>query len=372
MTASSTPATTLADYDKVLDKRHLRGQWQYDAQLEAIRQDGPLPAGVPWLWPWELAQGSLQELSKLMTESKTARRNISFINPGPMVNGTSHTIVMGMQLVLPGEVAWAHRHSINALRFVVDGSPELYTVVDGEKCVMETNDLVLTPAYTWHDHHNESDSPRIWIDILDVPVFGFLRQMFFETYGESVQPLRESEGDKVSLRSGLVRPAWEAPRGERIACRYPWREVRESLRLQAHSAGSPFDGVILQYAHPTNGGSTMPTLDCHVQSLRPGFEGQRHRHTSSTVYYVIEGEGTTVVGDKELSWKAKDSFVVPNWMWHQHINRSQSSEAVLFACTDAPLLRKLGMYREEPQVSFGAGAYPEVPADVALRERSKR
>ena len=365
MTTTPTRAATLADYDKVLDQRHMRGQWQYDAQLEAIRKDGPLPAGVPFLWKWDLIRASLNELSALMTESKTARRNISFINPGPMVNGTSHTLVMGMQLVLPGEIAWAHRHSINALRFVVDGSPDLYTVVDGEKCTMQTHDLVLTPAYTWHDHHNESAAPKIWIDILDVPVLGMLRQMFFETYGESVQPLRENPGDNSSLRSALLRPAWEAPRADRVAYRYAWRDVEQSLRIHAKSQASPYDDVILRYAHPTTGGSTMPTIDCHVQSLRPGFEGQQHRHTSSAVYYVVEGEGTTIVGDQELRWSAKDSFVVPNWMWHRHINRSTSSEAILFSATDAPMLAKLGFYREEPEVSFGTRAWPAVPADRA-------
>jgi gentisate 1,2-dioxygenase len=364
MNTTTTPAKTIGEFDKELDQRHMRGQWQYDVQLEAIRKDGPLPAGVPFLWDWNTVQSTLNELSALMTESKTARRNVSFINPGPMVTGTSHTLLMGMQLVLPGEVAWAHRHSINALRFVVDGSPDLYTVVDGEKCAMETNDLVLTPAYSWHDHHNESASPRIWIDILDVPVFGFLRQFFFETYGETVQPLRAHPGDNVSLRSSLLRPAWEAQSADRIACRYPWRDVQESLRLHATSQGSPYDGIILHYAHPITGGSTMPTLDCHVQSLHPGFEGKEHRHTSSAVYYVVEGEGTTIVGDKELNWKAKDSFVVPNWMWHRHINRSESSEAILFSCTDAPLLNKLRMYREEPENSFNARRYPTVPADL--------
>ena len=371
MTAAVTTATTLAEYDKVLDQRHMRGQWQYDAQLEAIRKDGPLPAGVPFLWKWDLIRSSLHELSALMTESKTARRNISFINPGPMVNGTSHTLVMGMQLVMPGEIAWAHRHSINALRFVVEGSPDLYTVVDGEKCTMETNDLVLTPAYTWHDHHNDSSTPKIWVDILDVPVLGFLRQMFFETFGESTQPLRRDPGDRVSLRSSLLRPAWEAASSERIAYRYAWRDVLQSLRIHSNAQASPYDDVILRYAHPTTGGSTMPTLDCHVQCLRPGFEGRKHRHTSSTVYHVVEGEGTTIVGDKELNWSARDSFVVPNWMWHRHVNRSTSSQAIVFSSTDAPLLDKLGFYREEPELSFGTRAYPDVPADVAVRARNQ-
>jgi len=370
MTADAPRPRSLAEFDAVLDQRHLRGQWQYDAQLEVLRKDGPLPAGVPFLWKWELVHSTLHELCDVLTETHTARRNISFINPNPSASGTTHTLVMGMQLVLPGEIAWAHRHSINALRFVVDGSPHLYTVVDGEKCAMEPNDLVLTPAWTWHDHHNESAAPGIWVDILDVPACGALRQMFVENFGESVQPLHRDPGDAASLRGSLVRPAWEARSTERIPYRYPWRDVRESLRVHAKSPGTPYDDVILHYAHPTSGGPTMPTIDCFVQLLRPGFQGAKHRHTASTVYYAVEGEGTTIVGDQELRWSARDSFVVPNWMWHRHVSRSKS-DAILFSSTDAPMLGALGFYREEPEPSFGVRSYPAVPADLALRGQQR-
>ena len=83
------------------------------------------------------------------------------------------------------------------------------------------------------------------------------------------------------------------------------------------------------------------------------------------MYYVVEGEGTTYVGDHQLDWAAGDSFVIPNWMWHEHTNHSGSTEAVLFSATDAPLLAALGMYREEPHDSFATGPYPAVPADLA-------
>jgi hypothetical protein len=56
-------------------------------------------------------------------------------------------------------------------------------------------------------------------------------------------------------------------------------------------------------------------------------------------------------------------------MWHQHMNGSKSSQAILFATTDAPLLDKLGFYREEPEVSVGSRPYPAVPADLAVRAR---
>ena len=365
MTKTRGVAETLADFDKHLDALHLRGQWLYDAQLTQLT-DGPRPAGMPFLWGRQMVEQALHDMCDVVS-SDTARRNFTFINPAPGVDGTTHTLAMGMQITLPGEIAWAHRHSINALRFVVDGSPDLYTAVDGEKLVMNDGDLIITPAYSWHDHHNESDKTGVWIDILDVPVMGYLHQMFFEPFGSSTQPLRCEPADFVSTRSSPVRPAWESQASTRIPFRYAWADVRRAFHGFAGSAGSPFDGVILHYSHPITGGPTLPTIDCFAQSLSPGQATLGHRHTASAVYYVVEGEGSTVVGDDTLDWATGDSFVVPNWMWHQHINRSANCDAVLFSATDAPLLVALGMYREEPHESFGTGQYPAVPADLARR-----
>jgi gentisate 1,2-dioxygenase/1-hydroxy-2-naphthoate dioxygenase len=90
------------------------------------------------------------------------------------------------------------------------------------------------------------------------------------------------------------------------------------------------------------------------------------------VYYVVEGQGATVVGDEELEWSVGDSFVVPNWMWHSHANRSGDTPAVLFSATDAPALEALGMYREEPHPSFRVARGPTVPGDLARRRSAER
>jgi 1-hydroxy-2-naphthoate dioxygenase len=148
--------------------------------------------------------------------------------------------------------------------------------------------------------------------------------------------------------------------------------VRAALETHQDNPGSAYDGVILHYAHPVTGGPTLPTIDCFAQLLRPGLRTEHHRHTSSAVYYVVEGQGTTLVGDEELDWSAGDSFVVPNWMWHAHVNRSSSTPAVLFSATDAPVLEALGMYREEPHRSFGVAPGPTVPGDLARRRSADR
>ncbi len=366
MTTTQELQAGLAALDEYLASRHLRGQWHDAARLLGTI-DGPAPAGVPYLWPWHQVREALAELCA-SASAEEARRHFTFVNPGLAdIPGTSHTLAMGMQITEPGEIATAHRHSINALRFVVDGAAQLYTVVDGEKLIMEDGDLIMTPAYSWHDHHNETSSQGIWIDILDVPLVARLQQTFFEPFGGSVQPLHPSAASQWNARAATMRPAWEYRRQDRIPVRYPWREMRTALDTFAGCEGSPFDGVILRYAHPVTGGPTLPTIDCFAQLLAPGRHTESHRHTSSTVYYVMEGQGSTTVGDTRLDWAEGDSFVIPNWMWHCHENRSAVTEAVLFSATDAPVLQQLGFYREEPHPSLDLVPPPAAPADEARR-----
>ena len=52
----------------------------------------------------------------------------------------THTISIAFQYLLPGEVAPAHRHSPNAMRFMIDGEGA-YTTVNGDKCVMRPGRL---------------------------------------------------------------------------------------------------------------------------------------------------------------------------------------------------------------------------------------
>ncbi|MER7775545.1 cupin domain-containing protein [Streptomyces sp. NPDC096191] len=91
----------------------------------------------------------------------------------------------------------------------------------------------------------------------------------------------------------------------------------------------------------------MPTIGCRVQRLRPGFEGAGRRHTASTIFNVVRGEGTTIVDGERLEWSQHDTFAVPGWTSYQHVNTSASADAVLFSYSDQPVMRSLGLYRTE-------------------------
>ena len=353
---------SLEMFNKELAEVNMNGQWIYEDLLNhAI--GGPRPRGDAYLWPWKMVHEKLLEACDVLEESFTARRSLLFNNPGLPTGGTTHTLQMGIQMIKPGETAWAHRHTLAAIRFVIKGDGKVFTVVDGEKCPMEPYDLILTPQWTWHDHQNPTQETAIWVDALDVPFLLGLNQPFYEPYpGNKVQAVREKRSDHLQQRAGVVRPTWENAKQENFPMRYLWKAIEPQLRGLADSPGSPYDGVALEYVNPVTGGPTLRTLSCWIQLLRPGEHMRKHRHTSSAAYFVVGGEGTTVVGDKALNWTEHDSFAIPNWAWHEHVNRSKTEEAILFSVNDIPIVSAFGLYREEPENSLHTMQTPAVPA----------
>ena len=246
---------TLRAFDAKLATHSMRGQWSAEPMLQASI-GGPQPAGKPYLWSWSLVETLLAEAGAALPESMESRRSLLFNNPGLQIPSITQTMNMGFQQILPGETAWTHRHSITALRFIVEGSPNAKTVVAGEPCPMEDFDLILTPSWTWHDHHNKSAKPVTWIDVLDIPLARALNQIFYQPYGAIAQP-ETPPAERVGARLGMVRPVWETQSGESLPVRYPWRDVEPRLKALLGHNGSPHDGIALEYVNPVTGGSTL-------------------------------------------------------------------------------------------------------------------
>jgi gentisate 1,2-dioxygenase len=108
----------------------------------------------------------------------------------------------------------------------------------------------------------------------------------------------------------------------------------------------PFDGYHVMYSHPTNGGPAFPTLSAELQLLPPKFRTKSHRHNSKGSYFVLRGEGATLVNGERLEWSQGDILAIPGWAWHQHENRLDQ-DAVLYYVTDQPTMAAWGFYREE-------------------------
>ncbi|MFI8453506.1 cupin domain-containing protein [Streptomyces erythrochromogenes] len=308
----------------------------------------PLRA-IPFHWSYEQLRPLMEHFATALSIEEAQRRVLMLINPG--MQDTSATVTglyAGIQIILPGEQAQAHRHSSNAFRYIIEGSGA-YTTVAGERVHMSPGDLLLTPGWDWHDHFHQGDGPMTWLDGLDFPLVNLLDTAFFELHPETAQ--KTTIADDLSSRQyihGRLNPTWtqratlSSPIGK-----YPWAETERAFAAIAdHATGSEVDGISLEYTNPWTGGPVLPTISCRVQRLIPGFLGTARRHTAATILHVVRGEGRTVINGEEFAWKDKDVFVVPSWASYQHIVDS-SAGAVLFAYSNEPVVKALGLYREE-------------------------
>ena len=344
MAAESTPARTperQAFYDKIAPL-HLAPLWE---KLHHLVTPEPVTDSLPYLWPYREVRPHLMRAGGLITAMEATRRVLILENPG--LHGKAQvtdSLFAGLQLILPGEVAPAHRHTQSALRFIIEGSGA-YTAVDGERTTMEPGDFVITPSWTWHDHGNDSAEPMVWLDGLDIQIVRLLGASFAEPGAADMQAVTRPEGDSAARFGHNLLPVdWKPAAKTSPVFNYPYGRSREALAaLEKNSAPDPYHGHKLRYVNPASGEPAMPTIGTFIQLLPRGFAGLPYRSTDGAVYVCVEGEGETRVGDTVLRWGPRDIFVVPGWMAHAH---RAAKEAVLFSFSDRPVQEKLGLWRE--------------------------
>jgi len=323
---------------------NMYGLWELASQMTPQ----PQPKMIAHMWPWSI-------LEPIVTESTAAvpvgdeRRALQLFNPG--LGGrwaTTNNLIAAVQVLLPGEVARAHRHTPTAIRFIIEGHGA-YTAVDGERVYMEPGDLILTPSWSWHDHGNETKQRIVWMDGLDIPLIASLEAMFFQFYKDTQVPASRPANTSKSLYGlGQLNPTWMKQTTQTSPLLlYSWEQTWAALDALRGNEGSPFDGIALEYRHPQTGGSVMPTMACRAQLLRPGEHTKAHRHTGSAVYHVVKGAGMTIIDGKQFSWRKGDIVALPPWALHEHANSSAKDDAVLFSIQDAPVLIALGLFHEE-------------------------
>lgn len=358
---------TLEEFNEELESNNFQGQWK------AIQSGGSEVELLPHVWEWGNIKTALEEAKEVVDleeQPQGARRSIGLRNPAfSSGNRTSWTINVGVQMVVPDEIARAHRHNITAFRFVIEGDDGAYTNVEGEQFPMKRGDLVLTPRDTWHDHANYSDEPVIWLDGLDVGLIKALHAEEFENFQDDIQPQEKSSGHS-NTKYGLLRPTsdsrsdFEAP-----PYRYPWTETKETLLSAAENGveRDPYNGYRLEYANPETGaGPTLNTLSLAVQLCPTGETTDTHRHNSTEVFHVVQGSGYTEIEGERFEWSEGDCFIVPPRSWHAH--HANVEETILFSVNDEPVFEAFGIHRKESKSGESAAESGEGSSSVVSEE----
>ena len=309
----------LACFSKEIAALDMKPLWERVMRLK------PGTAARAAIWRWRDTRPLLMRACELITAKQAERRVLMLENPA--LAGTTFitpTLYAGLQAILPGENAPTHRHTPNALRFIMEGEGA-YTAVDGERIAMHPGDFVVTPGWTWHDHGNDGSAPVVWLDGLDTAFANLLGAHFREDYPGETQSASRPESASVLS--------------------YPYERTREALeKLSKAGEPHPSHGWKLRYTNPATGRDAFPTMAAFMQRLPRGFAGRAGRSTDGAVYCVVEGRGGIDIGAMHLEFAPHDVFVVPPWETYRF---SAAADCVIFSYSDRAAQEALGFWREE-------------------------
>jgi gentisate 1,2-dioxygenase len=273
----------------------------------------------PYRWRYGDVRPILDAAGKLVdTEHAADRRNLTMTNPAEgNIYPTVRSLVAAYQMIRPGEKAYAHRHTPNALRIILDGHG-CYTTVSGVRLEMRPGDVLLTPNWAWHSHENVGNEDCYWIDVLDVPLVHLLEPMFFERHPDRLEK------------------QWADASEHPFAFRY------EDNVARLAKASAPAHGMASREIEL--GSPALPTIALHVQGFEPGFKSAKRRTTASQLLAVLEGKGRATIDGETFDFTRGDVIAVPAW---RPLQVETDSKALFVRASDEPLYDKLGLLRAE-------------------------
>jgi gentisate 1,2-dioxygenase len=307
----------------------------------------------PHIWRWKALRDLAERSGGLIGIDRGGDRRVLSLSH-PDLGGlpfATHTLWGAVQFLGGGELAPAHRHTPAALRFVLEGSG-VWTLVNGDPIHMAPGDLVLTPSWTWHEHHNPGAEPMIWFDGLDLPLVRNLDAVFFELGGEelsSYQPVPVSRSENRHGSVGLLPVTGEPvvvedPASGRFSRLLAYRRPAVDAALSRLLESTGRRAVSVRYADPVTGRDIMPTLRAELHRILAGHRTPTTRTAGSGICVVFRGSGATVIDGHRFHWAAGDMFVTPSWAALDH---EADADADLFLVSDRPVLEALGLAREE-------------------------
>ena len=151
--------TTHEDLERFLAEHHLVGA--------GLRRDGraaPRQGNTAAHWKWDGIYRGLMRSGEIVTvgpNGMTGMRSVVGIE------ARRFPIWMNAQILMPGERTQAHRNLRSETRLVCQAPKDAVFVCEYEAYPMERGDVVISPAWTFHDHWNKDTTPAIWIDGYD-------------------------------------------------------------------------------------------------------------------------------------------------------------------------------------------------------------
>ncbi|MEB0106258.1 iron-containing redox enzyme family protein [Pseudomonas sp. MH9.3] len=182
------------------------------------------------------------------------------------------------------------------------------------------------------DEKRHALATRIGRELIDCRI-----AMFDAIWAQSLVVAVAETGHREQASRFSSADFWRVP--SRLQARLPERLSHSQVMQASDQRDATFSSQRKHKVH-------IVDLPSHSISMTLGrldvTEATRlHRHNYETLIYVIQGEGYSRIGDRNVPWCAGDAFYVPVWAEHQHVNTG-GGECVYLACENAPMLQNLG------------------------------
>lgn len=314
----------------------------------------PRPRAVPHRWRWSELYPLAARSAELVPVGRGGeRRAFGLGNPGlPGDPYTTPTLWAAIQYLAPGESAPEHRHSQSAFRFVLQGEG-VWTVVDADPVAMRRGDLLLTPGWRFHGHHNVAVEPMAWLDGLDIPFVAQNDQGFFELGPDRVSdtstPAR-SRNERLWGGPGLTPVSAAGHQAASPLLAYRWAHTDAALAAQLELEDEGVPGVVspghaaVRFTNPTTGDDALGTIRIEMHRLRAGAASRSTRTSASSVWQVFDGTGRVTMNGQLQPLAHGDVIAIPAWT---ELRLEADAGLDLFTFSDAPIFEKLGLLRTE-------------------------
>lgn len=227
--------------------------------------------------------------------------------------------------VPPGVTSTVHRHSWDAIMFVLEGAG--WTEINGRRVEWSAWDTLHLPAWAWHRHGNDTATPARFITwgaqpLLELIGLAILEEGGDTPYKELPPPPQQAPavrgGDPDSRRLQRLAHRWEEANSARVVS--PFDHL--NFRVTPRGARSAF------LVDPSLGFRTTG-LTAVMHQLAPGLHQSKHRHGGEAYLYCVRGHGHSDIDGQSYAWEAGDLIVVDHWAWHQHFNDDQENVSSL-------------------------------------------
>ena len=235
----------------------------------------------------------------------------------------------------PGVISSTHRHSWDAMMFVVAGWG--WTEIDGERVAWGPGDSLHLPSWAWHRHGNDGEAMARFLTFSSEPMVASLGMAALEEAGdaEAGDERDNAAGGDAPAVALAPRPAFSpAVDGDDPYSRRVRRLAHEQTARRSGRLHTSWDD--LELLNTPRGTRTTFLLDRAIGyqasgitmamfEIGPGRGQSMHRHPGEAWLYVLEGHGHSYLGSEPEGgethpWAKGDIIVVDHYLWHQHFN----------------------------------------------------